>query len=209
MRRQLPIVIVFIAGMIMIAQYFIPHPFSEFVFTYANDFVIVIGVMALPLGIYSLINATVRKARSAGGSESFYAFVTIAGFVVTCIAGWRRDWFTTPDTLLQNFFNHIIIPAQATLFSMLAFYIASAAYRAFRVRTILASILLGTAFIIMLRMIPLPDPLGTWNSELVRWILAVPNMAAKRAIIIGVGLGAIAYSMKIILGIERGYMGRG
>ena len=110
---------------------------------------------------------------------------------------------------MDNFFNHIIIPVQATLFSMLAFYIASAAYRAFRVRTVLASILLVTAFVVMLRMIPLPEPLGTWNAELVRWILAVPNMAAKRAIIMGVGLGAVAYSMKIILGIERGYMGRG
>ena len=73
---------------------------------------------------------------------------------------------------------------------------------------ILAAVLLLTAFVLMLRMIPLPEPLSTWNNDLVRWILEVPNMAAKRAIIIGVALGAIAYSMKIILGIERGYMGK-
>ena len=74
---------------------------------------------------------------------------------------------------------------------------------------LLATVLLGTAFIVMLRIVPLPEPLSTWNSDLVRWILAVPNMAAKRAIIIGVGLGAISYSMKIILGIERAWMGGG
>jgi len=68
--------------------------------------------------------------------------------------------------------------------------------------------LLLTAFVVMLRIVPLPEPLSEWNNALVRWILAVPNMAAKRAIIIGVGLGAIAYSMKILLGIERGYMGK-
>lgn len=208
MSKQLPIVIVFVAGIIMIAQYFIPHAASEFVFTYANDFVIVIGILALPLGIYSLMNQTVKRA-GRGGSETFYSLVTIAGFAVMVIAGLKREWFTTPGTLLQNFFNYVVIPCQATLFSMLAFYIASAAYRAFRVRTVLASILLITAFVIMLRIVPLPEPFASWNSELVRWILAVPNMAAKRAIIIGVGLGAIAYSMKIILGIERGYMGRG
>lgn len=208
MKRQLPIFIVFITGMIMIAQYFIPHPVSEFVFTYANDFVIVIGIIALPLGIVSLILATLRKARQGGG-EAFYSLVTIVSFVMMLIAGARRDWFTDPGSLNGQMFNNVIIPCQATLFSMLAFYIASAAYRAFRVRTVLASILLITAFIIMLRMIPLPEPLSTWNADLVRWILSVPNMAAKRAIIIGIGLGAAAYSMKIILGIERGYMGRG
>jgi hypothetical protein len=75
-------------------------------------------------------------------------------------------------------------------------------------RTLLAGVLLITAFVVMLRLVPLPEPFGTWNSEIVRWILAVPNMAAKRAIIIGVALGAITYSMKILLGIETAYMGR-
>jgi hypothetical protein len=208
MKRQLPIVIVFLTGILMVIQYFVPHAASEFVFTYANDFVIVIGIMALPLGIYSLMSSTARKARR-DPKERFYSLTTIAGFLVMVIAGMSRENFTSPSSLIQHFFQYIVIPCQATLFSMLAFYIASAAYRAFRVRTVLASLLLVTAFVVMLRIIPLPEPLSTWNSELVKWILAVPNMAAKRAIIIGVGLGAISYSMKIILGIERGYMGRG
>ena len=46
MRRQLPIFIVFLTGLIMVLQYFSPHPISEFIFTYANDFVIVIGILA-------------------------------------------------------------------------------------------------------------------------------------------------------------------
>ena len=207
MRRELPIFLVFLTGIIMVVQYFVPHAVSEFVFTYANDFVIVVGILALPLGIYSLMSNTVRKARH-DPNERIYALATIAGFVAMVLFGLRRESFTTPGTWLQNFFEYIVVPCQSTLFSMLAFYIASAAYRAFRVRTLLATVLLGTAFIVMLRMIPLPEPFSTWNSDVVRWILAVPNMAAKRAIIIGVGLGAISYSMKIILGIERGYMGK-
>ena len=206
MKKSIPILIVFITGIVMVMQYFVPHAASEFLFTYANDFVIVIGILALPLGIFSLMRGTVKKAIK-DPKERFYALATIIGFLVMVLSGLQRSQFTTPGTLLQNLFNYIMIPCQATIFSMLAFYIASAAYRAFRIRTLLASVLLVTAFIMMMRIIPLPEPLSSWNSSLVQWILAVPNMAAKRAIIIGVGLGAISYSMKIILGIERGYMG--
>lgn len=206
MKRQLPILIVFVCGIVMIIQDFVPHHYSQFLFENANDWVIVIGIVALPLGIFSLMRSAVQKARR-NPKERIYSLATIVGYAVMVIAGLDRDWFTTPGTLLQNLFNNVMVPAQATLFSMLAFYIASAAYRAFRVRTVLATVLLVTAFIIMLRIIPLPEPLATWNADLVRWILAVPNMAAKRAIIIGLGLGSIAYTMKIILGIERGYMG--
>jgi hypothetical protein len=204
MKKQLPILIVFITGLIMVVQYFVPHAASEFLFTYANDFVIVIGILALPLGIFSLMRGTVIKAQR-DPRERFYAVVTIAGFLVMALANIKRD--PGPDSLAQNLFSYVMIPCQATIFAMLAFYIASAAYRAFRVRTWLATVLLVTAFIVMLRIVPLPEPLSSWNSALVQWILAVPNMASKRAIIIGVGLGGISYSMKIILGIERGYMG--
>jgi lysylphosphatidylglycerol synthetase-like protein (DUF2156 family) len=208
MKHQVPIAIVLITGFIMLVQYFVPHGASQFLFTYASDFIIVIGILTLPLGIYSLMSNTVSRARRDPG-ERFYALVTIAGFLIMVIAGLKRGSFTTAGTFGNRMFQNVVVPCQASLFSMLAFYIASAAYRAFRVRTWLATVLLVTAFIIMLRMIPLPEPLGTWNGALVRWILAVPNMAAKRAIIIGVGLGAIAYSMKVLLGIERGYMGKG
>jgi hypothetical protein len=58
----------------------------------------------------------------------------------------------------------------------------------------------------MFRWIPL-GPASVANSGIVAWILSVPNMAAKRAITMGIGLGAAATAIKIILGIERTYMG--
>jgi hypothetical protein len=107
----------------------------------------------------------------------------------------------------RAFFDNIMIPIQATMFSLLAFYIASAAYRAFRARTLLSSILLVAALIIMIRFVPL-GPISDGVSALSGWILKVPNMAAKRAIFIGVGLGMVATAVKVLLGVERGYMGR-
>ena len=80
MKKQIPILIVFLTGIIMVVQYFVPHEVSEFLFTYANDFVIVIGILALPLGIFSLMRGTVMKAIKSP-KERFYSLATLAGFL--------------------------------------------------------------------------------------------------------------------------------
>src|SRR4029078_11635425 len=47
-------------------------------------------------------------------------------------------------------YQYAFVPLTATVFAMLAFYIASAAFRAFRAKNVHAILLLGTAFIILL-----------------------------------------------------------
>ncbi|UCE66242.1 MAG: hypothetical protein JSU85_15590 [Candidatus Zixiibacteriota bacterium] len=203
MRKQIPIYFVFGSGIIMIVQYFIPSEESDWLFTYANDWVIVVGIFALALGIWSLLRSEFRKLKDP--KERFYAAVLLFGFFIMIFTGLKAENLEA-GSLMFDIFENVLIPIQATIFSLLAFYVASAAYRAFRARTVLATILLLTAFIIMARLLPL-GPISEVNQYGVAWILAIPNMAAKRAITMGVGLGAIATCIKIILGIERTYLG--
>ncbi|MBN1879286.1 hypothetical protein JW823_04170 [bacterium] len=110
---------------------------------------------------------------------------------------------------LQALYEGILVPCASTMFAMLAFYMCSAAYRAFRMRNLHAGILLVSSFIVMLGQIPLATAYIPGLHELRQWILDVPNLASKRGIMIGVGLGASATSFKIILGIERAWLGGG
>ena len=96
----------------------------------------------------------------------------------------------------------------ATMFSMLAFFLASAAYRAFRARTVLATILLFTAVIVMLGRIPMGQHMIEQLPGWVNWVMMVPNIAVQRGIMIGAGLGAASLALRIILGTERSYLGR-
>lgn len=203
MKREIPILIVGITGFTMLIQYFIPTGWSEFIFTYAQDWTIVIGILALPLGIWSLVKANVSKLKVPG--ERFYSSVLLGGFLIMVLTCLSRENIRM-GSFHMDIFTYVLVPIQATIFSLLAFYVASAAYRAFRARSILATILLLTAFIIMFRFIPL-GPISDLNNSVVTWILTIPNMAAKRALWMGIGLGATATAMKIILGIERTYMG--
>jgi hypothetical protein len=204
MRLQIPLLIILILGIFMALQFFVPHESSEFIYEYALDWVIIIGVFAMALGLWSLFlihyNKIQKKASGWG-----YSTIAILGLVYMLVAG--AIWGIAEGSPFMDFFWYVYTPIQATMFALLAFYIASAAYRAFRVRNILSTILLVAALLLMLRLIPI-GPLSVTIQKLDLWILSVPNLAAKRAIIIGVGLGIVATAIKVVLGIERGYLGK-
>lgn len=212
MKRQLPLALVFIFGFAMIIQYFIPHEKSEWVNAFLMDWMMIIGVFALALGIWSLTKVSWDKVKSKKPDWQ-YAIVTLGGLFLMIFFGF--DYFRNFSTavgsdnyMYVHFFRHIIIPIQATMFSLLAFFISSAAYRAFRARSLVASLLLIAALVIMLRFNPLLGPIQPVMEKFSVWLLNVPNLAAKRAIVIGVGLGMVATALKVILGIERAYLGR-
>ncbi|MSR18349.1 MAG: hypothetical protein EXS00_04120 [Phycisphaerales bacterium] len=110
----------------------------------------------------------------------------------------------------------VMSPLTSTMFALLAFFVASAAFRAFRAKNVEAALLLGTAFIVLLgRTFAgvvltgwLPESLSFLRLEnLASLILEVFNSAGNRAIIIGIALGVAAQSLKIMLGLDRSYLG--
>jgi len=60
----------------------------------------------------------------------------------------------------------------------------------------------------MLGRVPIGNMIHSSIPDLANWILNFPSMAARRGILIGIGLGTISTSLRIILGIERTYLGR-
>lgn len=204
MRWQIPLLIVFIGGVFMAVQYFVPLEFSERIYEYCVDWIIIVGVFAMGLGLWSLFRVSVGKIQTKAPNWG-YNIITLAGLFAMIILGLASG--IEEGKPFMDLFWYIYTPIQSSMFALLAFYVASAAYRAFRARTIVATILLLTATVIMLRLIPL-GPVSGLNQNVASWILTVPNMAAKRAIAMGVGLGGIATALKVVLGIERSYMGK-
>lgn len=207
--KGIPLTITFLTGVIIIVTFFIPHsPFGEFEQTALRWYSIIAGFTML-LGVDSLLRSHIKKFRKKDNNweYSIVVFIAFAVIVTTGIIGTVRtgNAFNT-DTSFMYIYNHMIIPLQSTMFSLLAFFIASAAYRAFRARNTDATLLLITAIIVMLGRVPISDRFIPAVPALTEWIMSVPQMAAKRGIIIGIALGAIGVSLRIILGIERSYL---
>jgi hypothetical protein len=105
------------------------------------------------------------------------------------------------------FYNYVFAPCNATMFALLAFFVASAAFRAFRARNIEAALLLGSAIIVLLAQAPIGRWLTTSLPHLSDWILDILSNGSRRAIIMGAAVGAIATGLRVILGIERSHLG--
>jgi len=92
------------------------------------------------------------------------------------------------------------------MYSILAFFITSAAFRAFRARNIEASLVLVAGTIMVLSNSPVIANYIPIVKDIGLWIREIPNMATFRAVMIGAALGSIALAVRTLMGIERGYL---
>jgi uncharacterized membrane protein len=206
MRTEVPVAIAFVAGMLMIVSLFVPHPFIAEPAAVTRSWAIIITAFAYVLGVANIARISLGTVRKRSKDWEYKA-VLLAALIVMIFLGIGRGVASggTFDWAYQNLY----IPMQATMFSLLAFFIASAAYRAFRARSAEATLLLVTAAIVMLGRVPVGEHIWSKFPDLTEWIMEVPNMAAKRGIMIGAALGAISTGLKMVLGLERSYLGGG
>ena len=220
MKRQIPLVLCFLFGIVMIITQFSPHPVSKSVFERIIRGGLIIGPFALVLATITLIQTHINRIQRR--TEHWeYSLVVFAGLITMVVIGVP---FGPENPVFVWLYANVQVPMDATMFSLLAFFIASAAYRAFRARSMEATLLLVTALIVMLGNVPVGDLM--WNkimswtglsffgienqaSAAREWILDNPNLSARRGILLGVSLGVISQSIRIILGIERSYLGGG
>ena len=195
MKNEVPVAIAFAAGMLMVVSLFVPHPYIAGPAAVARSWAIIITAFAYVLGVANIARISVNTVRKKGTDWEYKTalLVALAGMAGVGIArgiqaGSPFDWT----------YLNVYVPMQATMFSLLAFFIASAAYRAFRARSVEATLLLITAAIVMLGRVPVGEELWDRLPDFTEWIMEVPNMAAKRGIMIGAALGAISTGLKMI-----------
>lgn len=223
LRREVPLLLTILVGWFMVGEFFVP--LFEPVGTELQQWAIIMTACAQVLGVANVARINLLKV-SRGDRDAKYAFILLVGLLVMTLLGtllpivrwafgvdsaWMIGGLTltgvTDGTLFDRIYLRMYVPLQATMFALLAFYIASAAFRAFRVRTLEASLLAVTALIVMLGRVPIGEQIWGGLPDLTDWIMNVPNLAAKRAILIGAALGAISTGLKVIMGIERNFLG--
>lgn len=217
MKREIPLILTALVGLVFFVQFFVPHYPMEFLSNMLTDWFSIIAAAAIWLGALNLLRVSAEKIYKKE-SDWFYAAVTIASFFLIVIIGFFFSGgrsFQDPGTRFDWLYLNVYTPLMATMFALLAFFVASASYRAFRARNTQATVLLLAAFVVMLGRTPFGDwlsrllflPAGWGISNLSNIIMNYFNVAGQRAIMIGIALGTVSTSLRIILGIERTYLG--
>jgi hypothetical protein len=218
MRDKLPLALLIIMGILGLTSRFIPHPIGEDFNAYLRDTLLrIISAFALILGLGNLLLRHFHKMQHK--QEGWpHSIALVIGFFATAVIGLLGGVAgegvlpTSAGTFkfdITTIYNRVLIPLGATMFSLLAFYMASAAYRSFRAKNWLAILLLGSAFVVMLGQVPLGGQISPVIPQISQWIMEVPNTAAKRAIELGITLGVLATFLKILAGIEKSWLGSG
>jgi hypothetical protein len=231
MSRSLAVLIASIAGITMVlSKFLVPLGDAE---VKVADWFNVLAAIAFVLGGANLLKMNLL-AISARGPGWGYSAVTLAAFLATLGVGVLKVG-VPPAAAFPNvpfsgekdvagsalwwLYEYAMSPITGTLFAMLAFYVASAAFRAFRAKNAAAVFLLATAFIVLLgrtyagvlatSWIPHDNPWLSWLrlENLSAVIMSVFTNAGTRAMIIGIAIGVAATSLKILLGLDRSYLG--
>lgn len=216
MRVALPLTLMIIMGILGITTRFLPHPAAETFNAYLRDSLLkIISCFALILGLGNLLMHHANRIKKKGQHwrQSWTTIVAFACVATISSFGGPTGKGPLPTKVLgfpfdtTTIYNRLITPLGATMFALLAFYMASAAYRSFRAKNALSVLLLGSAFIVMLGQVPIGEWITPYLPQVSAWMMAVPNTAAKRGIDLGITLAATATLLKILTGIERSWMG--
>ena len=265
-KRQLAIVVMMTMGFLALSGYFINwETLRNFTEKDATNFYMIIAGFAAFLGCLNLLQLHLQKIAYKKDNWQ-YSIFTLIGFLIMIFFGFiynGSDSVMGPHLKDESsafywMYNYFYLPLGSTMFALLAFFVASASYRAFRIRNFEATLLLISGVLLMLGRVPIGALIPWWTVVFIytsiifsiiahmikdkkiffisylasnililfilyffgwektlflsipaiqEWIMAVPATAGARAIMIGIALGIIAQSFRIITGRERSILG--
>jgi hypothetical protein len=206
-KREVPILITMVAGLFMLIAFWVPQPTVRAIYGDMQIWAIVVVGCTYVLGVANLLRINTRQVQRRERDWPF-KIVLIAGLLVTMAVGFSEGQrYSEAGSHFQWIYLTFYSPMAATMFALLAFFIASAAFRAFRIRSFEALLLAIAAFTLMLGRVPLGNAIHPFIPDAADWLMEIPQNAAKRGILIGAALGVVATGIRVILGLEKTYGG--
>lgn len=193
-----PTAVAIAVGLVVLLDFFFTHPLLDTIGIAFREWTIILTAFAMLLGLTNLwLVHLLRVVRRNEPGVGYSAIVLLTSTMVIFIG----LLFGLPSAPMAWLFDNVYVPLQGTFFALVAFFLATAAYRALRAQNVETTLMLIAALIVFLGQMPLLNALG----DAKEWVLRVPSEAGVRGILLGVALGTIATGLRLIVGIDRPY----
>ena len=207
-RRQIPLALTFIVGIIITANWFIDiGPLNDLSNTITNFNTVMVAFMMGFAGVNILMIHTrrIQKNMSSGNTiDIFYSVLLLGSLIIWTAIGIFMG--RTSDTY-QWLYTNFNLPLSSTAYAATLFYLASATYRVIRARSTETTILVVVSIVVIMGNMPMFVTYIPALMTVKNWLAEVVVTAAYRAITIGVGLGGILMGVRTLLAMETGFLG--
>lgn len=205
MKREVPIILTLVAGLFCLVGFFVPHPWVRDRYEDLQNWALILVGLTYVLGVANVLRVNLRGVAQKQPDWPFKLALLLGLFVMMGIGFSEGNAYLDSTSKFSWMYRNMYSPMSATMFALLAFFIASAAFRAFRIRSTEAMLLAIAAFILMIGRVPVGNMISHYVPDAADWLMEVPQNAAKRGILIGAALGVMATGIRLILGLEKTY----
>ncbi len=206
-RIEIPLIITALCTLLQVIPYYINIPDLLTVSDTFRDWMVLVATWSLFVGAITVFIAHGKRVQERREGWP-YSAVALVALVVIALTGLPipAAGLGTENPVFDFLFTDILTPLSGTMYSIIAFFITSAAYRVFRARNYEAAVVLVSGILMVCYNAPIMTAIYPGFKPIGDWIFGVPNMVTMRAVFMGAALGAIALAMRTLLGKERGYL---
>jgi len=202
-RREIILFITGVVGGLNLFEYFFAVKEVAAVASTIRTWVVIISAFALGLGIITAFRVHISHVKRKTKGQWPFSIWLMGFFVLLTLIGlWNTNFIVYDWT-----FKYVYVALSTTLYAITGFYIFSAAYRAFRARNIEAAILIVSGALILLRNAPIGEAIWKGFPILGEWVLMKGQVGGMRTLTFVAAVGLVAFGIRTLLGMERGYYG--
>ncbi len=202
-RREIILFITGVVGGLNLFEYFFAVKEVAAVASTIRTWVVIISAFALGLGIITAFRVHISHVKRKTKGQWPFSIWLMGFFVLLTLIGIWNTKFIVYDWT----FKYVYVALSTTLYAITGFYIFSAAYRAFRARNIEAAILIASGVLILLRNAPIGEAIWKGFPVLGEWVLMKGQVGGMRTLTFVAAVGLVAFGIRTLLGMERGYYG--
>jgi hypothetical protein len=200
-RRSLPAATVVVVGLLLLLDYVVINPTLAVVTDLVLELIVLLAAGAALAGGAALVLRHWTDLVERRG-DPLGSLVLLAGFAVMLLAGLYPGSSGSADPAVRWLVAALLAPLIASLFALLFFFLLAAARRGMELRSRESALMLSSAALVIVLLLPIGGAPGDWLAAAAGWTLAVPIGGVFRGLLIGVAIVTAVHATRVLLAVH-------